>query len=92
MDDLWYVSRFLPEYVPGPRPRVQIDSKPTLEELGFQILNPSGDHLYEVRPPQGWTTETQGFWTYMKDQSGVRRIQQFLKIGDGKAFLEKLVV
>ena len=60
------------------------------ELTGFEIVNEYGELQYEVRPPKGWTQDHQGFWTYMLDETGTRRIQQFMKLGDGKASLEEI--
>ena len=60
-----------------------------LESLGFTILGEADDLFYKVRPPTGWTKETSGYWTTVKDATGKERISQFFKGAwyDREAFL-----
>ena len=60
-----------------------------LEAMGFVVLEDHDDLFYSVQPPDGWTKETQGYWTTVKDQSGNERISQFFKgaFYDRDAFL-----
>jgi len=55
------------------------NSKELLEALGFKIVKQYDDLFFEVTPPLGWTKETQGFWTYIKDQDGKEVASQFFK-------------
>ena len=63
--------------------------KDILEEMGFKVLSEQDDLFFEVQPPEGWTKETQGYWTTVKDQDGKERISQFFKgaFYDRDAFL-----
>lgn len=63
--------------------------KERLEELGFTVLEEHDDLFYSVQPPEGWTKETQGYWTSIKDQDGKECISQFFKgaFYDRDAFL-----
>ena len=63
--------------------------KERLEEMGFVVLEEHDDLFYSVQPPEGWTKETQGYWTTVKDQEGNERISQFFKgaFYDRDAFL-----
>jgi hypothetical protein len=63
--------------------------KDTLEALGFTVLGETDDLFFQVQPPEGWTKETQGYWTTVKDQNGNERITQFFKgaFYDRDAFL-----
>lgn len=55
------------------------DSRLILEEAGFQVVAEHDDLFYKVQPPQGWTKQTQGYWTYVYDPAGVERFSQFFK-------------
>lgn len=55
------------------------DSRAGLEALGFTIVGEADDLFYEVTPPKGWTKTTDGYWTYVVDESGVERVSQFFK-------------
>ncbi len=63
--------------------------KDVLGELGFTAIEEHDDLFFKVQPPKGWTKETQGYWTYVKDQDGNSRISQFFKgaFYDRDAFL-----
>lgn len=63
--------------------------KDILEAMGFTILGEHDDLFYEVHPPKGWTKETQGYWTTVRDENGKERISQFFKgaFYDRDAFL-----
>lgn len=65
------------------------NSRASLEAIGFTILREADDLFYEVQAPDGWTKETSGYWTTVKDASGKERISQFFKGAwyDRKAFL-----
>jgi len=66
------------------------DSKKELERLGFTNIRPGRkDLFYSVTPPKGWTKETQGFWTTVKDEKGNERMTQFYKgaFYDERAFV-----
>lgn len=65
------------------------DSRKGLEALGFQVLQEADDLFYQVVPPTGWTKETDGYWTTVKDETGKDRISQFYKgaFYDRSAFL-----
>lgn len=65
------------------------DSKAALEALGFTILGIADDLFFKVQPPAGWTKETEGYWTTVKDAEGHERISQFFKGAwyDREAFL-----
>jgi len=54
------------------------DSRIGLEALGFTIQNES-KLFYGVNPPVGWTKETLGFWTTVRDTEGKERLTQFYK-------------
>jgi len=64
------------------------DSRQDLQDLGFAILGEE-DLFYKINPPAGWTKETSGFWTSVKDASGTERISHFFKGAwyDTRAFL-----
>ena len=55
------------------------DTCDDLEAMGFTILGEADDLFYKVQPPEGWTKETSGYWTIVKDASGNERISQFFK-------------
>jgi len=57
----------------------QGDTRADLEALGFTVLGEADDLFYKVQPPAGWTKETSGYWTTVKDASGKERISQFFK-------------
>lgn len=61
------------------RTRGGSDSREILEEAGFQVVSEHDDLFYKVKPPQGWTKQTQGYWTYVYDSEGVERFSQFFK-------------
>lgn len=63
--------------------------KEKLEAMGFVVLEEHDNLFYSVQPPTGWTKETQGYWTYVKDENGNERISQFFKgaFYDRDAFL-----
>lgn len=65
------------------------NSRSRLEALGFQVIRQVDDLFYEVISPAGWTRETEGFWTTVKDEHGNERIMQFYKgaFYDRDAFL-----
>ena len=65
------------------------DSRPKLVQLGFTIVEVADDLFYEVLPPQGWTKSTDGYWTFVKDESGNDRFSQFYKgaFYDRRAFV-----
>lgn len=54
-------------------------SREQLEALGFEVLGEEGTLFYQVRPPEGWTKTTQGYWTSVKDQDGKERMTMFYK-------------
>lgn len=53
--------------------------KAKLEEMGFTSIEVYDDLFFSVQPPEGWTKETIGYWTTIKDQDGNERISQFFK-------------
>lgn len=55
------------------------DTRKALEELGFTVLDERDDLFYEVRPPEGWSKSTQGYWTTVLDTEGKERMTQFFK-------------
>ena len=63
--------------------------KDILTELGFTAIAEHDDLFFSVQPPTGWTKETQGYWTTVKDADGKERISQFFKgaFYDRDAFL-----
>ncbi len=63
--------------------------KEQLEDLGFVILDEHDDLFFSVQSPKGWTKNTKGYWTSVKDQDGNERISQFYKgaFYDRDAFL-----
>ncbi len=63
--------------------------KDILEAMGFAVLGEHDDLFFEVQPPEGWTKETEGYWTTVMDQNGKERISQFFKgaFYDRDAFL-----
>ena len=63
--------------------------KDILEKMGFKVLSEHDDLFFEVQPPEGWTKETEGYWTTVKDKDGKERISQFFKgaFYDRDAFL-----
>lgn len=65
------------------------NTKADLEALGFTVLGEADDLFYNVQPPEGWTKETSGYWTTVKDATGKERISQFFKgaLYDRDAFL-----
>lgn len=65
----------------------QEDTAERLISLGFEIVEKSG-LFYKVKPPTGFTKETEGYWTTVKD--GEKKvIMQFYKAApwDTRAFL-----
>lgn len=66
------------------------DSRQTLESLGFEILEREGV-FYLCHPPQGWTKQTEGYWTEIYDAGGKQRLIQFYKgaIYDERAFVRQ---
>lgn len=58
---------------------VRGDSRAVLEALGFEVLSEEGNLFYLVRPPEGWTKTTQGYWTSVKDKDGKERMTMFYK-------------
>jgi len=58
---------------------VCVDSKVTLEGVGFTELTPRDDLFYSATPPEGWTKETEGYWTTIYDNNHVERMSQFFK-------------
>jgi len=56
----------------------KVDSREGLEALGFSILKES-ELFYSVTPPEGFTTSTKGYWTYVFDATGKEVIIQFDK-------------
>lgn len=55
------------------------DSRSKLEELGFTDIEHGDDLFYSVKAPSGWTKETEGYWTTVKDEMGQKRMSQFYK-------------
>lgn len=50
-----------------------------LELIGFTDIQVS-DHLFFIcKPPAGWTRNTEGYWTTIKDDKGRDRISMFYK-------------
>lgn len=58
---------------------VCVDSKVTLEGVGFTDLAPMDNLFYSATPPEGWTKETEGYWTTIYDNNHVERMSQFFK-------------
>lgn len=58
---------------------VRVDSKVTLEGVGFTELKGRDDLFYSAKPPEGWTKETDGYWTTIYDGNHVKRMSQFFK-------------
>lgn len=56
-----------------------VDSKVELEGVGFTDLVPRDDLFYSATPPEGWTKETEGYWTTIYDNNHVERMSQFFK-------------
>lgn len=58
-----------------------LDSEEYLEmmykELGVQIIEEFDDLFYSVSLPDGWTTDSNGYWTYVKDNDGNTIIEYF---------------
>ena len=54
------------------------DSREGLEALGFFIWD-ENELFYRVSPPEGFTTSTEGYWTYVFDANGKEVIMQFYK-------------
>lgn len=55
------------------------DSRQELEALGFQVEDLADELFYQVEPPSGWTKETSGYWTTVRDADGNEIISQFFK-------------
>ncbi|MFH1896516.1 MAG: hypothetical protein ABH814_03565 [bacterium] len=55
------------------------DTRDILGEAGFKVVVEHDDLFYKVKPPQGWTKQTQGYWTYVYDAEGNERFSQFFK-------------
>lgn len=53
------------------------DSRKTLEQLGFNVLDEAHKLFYRVQPPHGWTKTQRGYWTDVWDVEGKERITQF---------------
>lgn len=68
------------------------DSRKDLEALGFQVGEETGELFYVVIPPDGWTKNTDGFWTTIRDDSNKDVIMQFFKSAayEREAFLDFL--
>lgn len=58
---------------------VHVDSKVELEGVGFTELKPRDSLFYSATPPDGWTKETEGYWTTIYDNNRVKRMLQFFK-------------
>ena len=56
-----------------------MDTRPYLETLGFEIVRLHDDLFYKVVPPAGWTKSTDGYWTIICDSNGKERAVQFFK-------------
>lgn len=56
-----------------------VDSKVELEGIGFTDLTQRDDLFYSATPPEGWTKETEGYWTTIYDNNHVERMSQFFK-------------
>lgn len=55
------------------------DTREALEGLGFTNIQEADDLFYQVQAPTGWTKETEGYWTTVKDETGQKRMSQFYK-------------
>lgn len=55
------------------------DSRDVLEAIGFEVIGEDGTLFYQVRPPEGWTRMTEGYWTSVKDKDGKERMTMFYK-------------
>ena len=56
------------------------DSLLRLGALGFtSIISSPDDLFYEVVQPDQWTKSTEGYWTSIKDVSGIERGEQYYK-------------
>ena len=66
-----------------------LTAKDILEQMGFKILGEYDNLFFEVSPPEGWTKETLGYWTTVRDYDENERIVQFFKgtLYDRRAFL-----
>ena len=58
---------------------VCVDSRVTLEGVGFTEMAPRDDLFYSAMPPEGWTKETEGYWTTIYDNNHVEHMSQFFK-------------
>jgi hypothetical protein len=56
-----------------------VDSKVELEGVGFTELASRDGLFYSATPPEGWTKETEGYWTTIYDNNRVKRMSQFFK-------------
>lgn len=54
------------------------DTRPILESLGF-VIHEESALFYTCTAPSGWTKDTNGYWTHIKDNEGVQRGTQFYK-------------
>jgi len=50
-----------------------------LIEFGFTEIQQADNLFYSCIPPKGWTKETTGYWTTIKDETGKERMSQFYK-------------
>jgi len=68
------------------------DSRQTLEQYGFRIVDDKDELFYGVTEPNGWKKQTSGYWTTIKDDKGIERLKQFFKGAsyDTEAFLRDL--
>jgi hypothetical protein len=57
----------------------QTDSRPFLQSMGIEVDGAHNDLFYKTKPPEGWTKETEGYWTYVRDNAGNQRLTQFYK-------------
>lgn len=71
----WLIARNLINFRGG----ADKDSYEELEKLGFTMFVVYDELFYSCTQPKGWTKETEGYWTKIKDEKGVERISQFYK-------------
>lgn len=82
-----------PDWLLAKKNEINRDSRKTLEELGFQILE-EDKLFYKVKPPEGYTRSTEGYWTKISDERGRLVFEQFFKAAewDTRAEIRKVLL
>ena len=67
-------------------------SREMLDELGFTVVN-SDRLFFHVTPPEGWTKNTKGYQTLVRNPEGKIVFEQFYKgaVGDTRADIKRVL-